>query len=85
MSLVGMLVVRTIPVPYPDSSFNWLVPDVFTTPRVNPTREVWQHMAFEEQREYECVDCGRRETVGDALVSTCPYCGGEMRNVELIQ
>ncbi|MBZ6493753.1 rubrerythrin-like domain-containing protein [Natrinema longum] len=41
-------------------------------------------MTLEEQREYECLQCGRRETVGDALVSTCPQCGGEMRNVELI-
>ncbi|WP_143825063.1 rubrerythrin-like domain-containing protein [Natrinema ejinorense] len=41
-------------------------------------------MTLEEQREYECLQCGRRETVGDALVSTCSQCGGEMRNVELI-
>jgi predicted nucleic acid-binding Zn ribbon protein len=42
-------------------------------------------MTLVEHREYECVRCGRRETVGDALVSTCQQCGGEMRNVELIR
>ena len=42
-------------------------------------------MTFEETREYVCVQCGRREAVGDALLSTCQQCGGEMRNVELIR
>ncbi|MFC6767793.1 rubrerythrin-like domain-containing protein [Natrinema soli] len=42
-------------------------------------------MTLEEQREYVCVHCGRRETVGDTLLSTCQQCGGEMRNVELIR
>ncbi len=42
-------------------------------------------MALAEPLEYECVACGRRETVSDALVSTCRRCGGEMRNVELIR
>ncbi|MFC4245787.1 rubrerythrin-like domain-containing protein [Natribaculum luteum] len=31
--------------------------------------------------EYECVRCGFRQTPDDALVSTCPRCGGEMHNV----
>lgn len=42
-------------------------------------------MTLEERREYECIQCGRRETVGDALLSICPQCGGEMRNVEPIR
>lgn len=42
-------------------------------------------MSLEERREYVCVQCGRRESVGDALLSTCQQCGGEMRNVELIR
>ncbi|WP_408959027.1 rubrerythrin-like domain-containing protein [Natrinema sp. 74] len=42
-------------------------------------------MALEVQREYECVRCGRRETAGDALLSTCRRCGGEMRNVEPVR
>ncbi|QSW98712.1 rubrerythrin-like domain-containing protein [Haloterrigena alkaliphila] len=42
-------------------------------------------MSVTEPREYECVACGRRETVTDAFVSTCRRCGGEMRNVELIR
>ena len=42
-------------------------------------------MAFADRREYECVACGHRETVADALVSTCRQCGGEMRNVEPIR
>lgn len=42
-------------------------------------------MSVAEPLEYECVSCGRRETVVDALVSTCRRCGGEMRNVEPIQ
>lgn len=29
---------------------------------------------------FECVQCGLRETTEDALVSTCPRCGGEMYN-----
>ncbi|WP_254529268.1 rubrerythrin-like domain-containing protein [Natrinema gelatinilyticum] len=42
-------------------------------------------MTIEARREYECVQCGRRETVVDALVGTCEQCGGEMRNVELVR
>ncbi|SEV94225.1 rubrerythrin-like domain-containing protein [Natrinema salifodinae] len=42
-------------------------------------------MADDDRREYECVQCGRRETVSGALVSTCRQCGGEMRNVELVR
>ncbi|QFU83543.1 rubrerythrin-like domain-containing protein [Natronorubrum aibiense] len=42
-------------------------------------------MSVAEPIEYECVVCGRRETVADALLSTCRRCGGEMRNVELIR
>ncbi|WP_254523045.1 rubrerythrin-like domain-containing protein [Natrinema caseinilyticum] len=42
-------------------------------------------MTIEARREYECVQCGRRETVTDALVSICEQCGGEMRNVELVR
>ncbi|WP_152422545.1 rubrerythrin-like domain-containing protein [Natrinema pallidum] len=42
-------------------------------------------MTLEEQREYVCVRCNRRETVGDALLSTCQQCGGEMRNVDPIR
>lgn len=41
-------------------------------------------MTVSEQLEYECVACGHRETVADALVSTCRRCGGEMRNVDPI-
>ncbi|ELZ00990.1 rubrerythrin-like domain-containing protein [Natrialba asiatica] len=41
-------------------------------------------MTLVEPVEFECVQCGRREAVADALVSTCRQCGGEMRNVELI-
>ncbi|MDJ1433426.1 rubrerythrin-like domain-containing protein [Halostagnicola sp. A-GB9-2] len=37
------------------------------------------------QLEYECFRCGRRETVDDALLSECPRCGGDMRNVDRIQ
>ncbi|MFC4544677.1 rubrerythrin-like domain-containing protein [Halosolutus amylolyticus] len=49
--------------------------------------DVWYSMTLAEPREdeYECVQCGRRETAVDALLSTCRRCGGEMRNVELIQ
>ena len=43
------------------------------------------HMAFDVPLEYECVDCGRRETVDDVLLSTCRRCGGEMCNVEWIR
>ncbi|MFC6718221.1 rubrerythrin-like domain-containing protein [Natrialbaceae archaeon GCM10025810] len=39
-------------------------------------------MSLTERRTFECVQCGRRETAADALVITCPRCGGEMRNVE---
>ena len=42
-------------------------------------------MSVTEPLEYECVGCGRREAVMDALLSTCRQCGGEMRNVELIR
>ncbi|QLG50817.1 rubrerythrin-like domain-containing protein [Natrinema halophilum] len=42
-------------------------------------------MTLEAQREYECLQCGRREMTGDALISTCRRCGGEMRNVELVK
>lgn len=38
-------------------------------------------MTHLESIEYECVRCGFRETIEDALVSTCPRCRGEMRNV----
>ncbi len=42
-------------------------------------------MMSTERLEYECVQCGFRETTEDALVSTCPRCGGEMWNVEQIR
>ncbi|TMT86039.1 rubrerythrin-like domain-containing protein [Haloterrigena sp. H1] len=42
-------------------------------------------MTRKGEREYVCVQCGRQETVGDALLSTCQQCGGEMRNVDLIR
>ena len=42
-------------------------------------------MVRTERLEYECVQCGLRESPADALVSTCPRCGGEMWNVEPIQ
>lgn len=35
--------------------------------------------------EYECGTCGFRERPDDALVSTCPRCGGEMHNVPRIE
>ncbi|WP_436343409.1 rubrerythrin-like domain-containing protein [Natronorubrum sp. FCH18a] len=42
-------------------------------------------MSLAESLEYECMSCGHRETVADALVSTCRRCGGEMRNVDLVR
>lgn len=42
-------------------------------------------MTLAEPLEYECVTCGHRETVADALVSSCRRCGDEMRNVEPIR
>ncbi|WP_154658634.1 rubrerythrin-like domain-containing protein [Halopiger djelfimassiliensis] len=42
-------------------------------------------MPLADPREYECLQCGRREMAAGTLVSTCRQCGGEMRNVELIR
>lgn len=41
-------------------------------------------MAYSEGLEYECVQCRLRERAAGMLVSTCRRCGGEMRNVQLI-
>ncbi|MHC3438902.1 rubrerythrin-like domain-containing protein [Natrialbaceae archaeon A-gly3] len=41
-------------------------------------------MPYSEGLEYECVQCRLRERAEGTLVSTCPRCGGEMRNVRLI-
>ena len=41
-------------------------------------------MSRNGEREYVCVQCGRQETAGDTLLSTCQRCGSEMRNVDLI-
>lgn len=38
-------------------------------------------MTLTEELEYECARCRLRESAKDALVSTCPRCGGEMWNV----
>jgi len=57
----------------------------FTTVRVNTWDVICYHMARKGEREYVCVQCGRHETVDDALLSTCQQCGGEMRNVDLIR
>ncbi|WIV67857.1 rubrerythrin-like domain-containing protein [Natrialbaceae archaeon AArc-T1-2] len=38
-------------------------------------------MGAHQEIEYECLQCRRRETSTNALFSTCPRCGGEMRNV----
>jgi len=58
-------------------------PDIMES--VNMNHHIRNYMTLREGREYVCVQCGRRETVGDALLSTCQQCGSEMRNVELIR
>ena len=42
-------------------------------------------MPLAESLEYECLSCDHRETVTDAIVSTCRRCGGEMRNVDPVR